>query len=356
MIDHLGMEAADIAQVTALGFPKADPEPPLVDLGCATIDSKKPVILCVGHNVLPATEIVDYARANRLDNEVEICGLCCTAQDVTRYYPKAKIIGPISWQLRFIRSGLPDVIVLDEQCIRTDCLIEAERIKAPIIATSEKNCIGLPNRTDDTVDEIVTDLVERKSSGVLILNSQKAGEVAVRTAIMVAPIRNRFKTIPDVKDVVEGAKTCRNCNDCRRACPGDLNIMEAVNEASRGKLEALANLYDVCMGCGRCESACEMRLPLHSYVVKAGEKKLKEERFKIRAGRGAIGDIEIRKVGRPIVFGEIPGVIGVIGCSNYPHGGKEIADLCEEFANRRYIVVTSGCARYECSYVQERRK
>jgi len=343
-IDHIGLEVADIAQVAALGFPKADPEAPLVDLGYGTIDSQKPVILCIGHNVVPATGIVDYLKTNGLYGEVEVCGLCCTAHDITRYSPKAKIIGPISWQLRFIRSGLPDVIVLDEQCVRTDCLLEAQKIRAPVIVASEKNCMGLPNRTNDPPDAIVTDLTEGKASGVLILDPEKVGEVAARTAVKVAPNRKKFKAIPNVEDIIQGAKTCKKCNDCRRACPQDLHIMEAIEEASTGNLEALANLYDVCIGCGRCESACQVDLPLHSFIVKAGEKKLKEEKFKVRSGRGAIQDVEIRNVGSPIVLGEIPGVVAVVGCSNYPHGGKEVVDICQEFANRRYIVVTSGCA------------
>jgi len=344
MIDHVGMEVADIAQVATLGFPKADPEAPLVDLGYGTIDSQKPVILCIGHNVIPATAIVDYLKANGLYGEVEVCGLCCTAHDITRHSSKAKIIGPISWQLRFIRSGLPDVIILDEQCIRTDSLLEAQKIKAPVIVTSEKNCMGLPNRTNDPVDAVVTDLTEGKVSGVLILDPEKVGEVAARTAVKVAPNRKKFKVIPNIEDIIEGAKTCKKCNDCRRACPQDLHIMEAVAEASTGNLDALANLYDVCIGCGRCESACQVDLPLHSYIIKAGEKKLKEEKYKIRSGRGAIQDVEIRNVGSPIVLGEIPGVVAVVGCANYPHGGKEVVDICQEFANRRYIVVTSGCA------------
>jgi len=344
MIDHIGLEVADIAQVAALGFPKADPEAPLVDLGYGTVDSQKPLILCIGHNVVPATGIVDYLKTNGLHGQVEVCGLCCTAHDMTRYNPTAKIIGPISWQLRFIRSGLPDVVVLDEQCVRTDSLDEAQKIKAPVVVTSEKNCMGLPNRTNDPVDAIVDDLVEGKTPGVLILDPEKVGEVVARTAVKVAPNRKKFKVIPNIEDVISGAKTCKKCNDCRRACPQDLHIMEAVADASTGNLDSLADLYDICIGCGRCENACQVDLPLHSYIVKAGEKKLKEEKFKIRSGRGAIQDVEIRNVGSPIVLGEIPGVLAVVGCSNYPHGGKEVIDICREFANRRFIVVTSGCA------------
>ena len=344
MIDHLGMEVADIAQMSALGFPKADPEAPLVDLGYGTVDTQKPVILCVGHNVVPATGIVDYLKANGLQGEVEVCGLCCTAHDMTRYNPKAKIIGPISWQLRFVRSGLPDIVVLDEQCVRTDLLLEAQKIKAPVVVTSEKNCMGLPNRTNDPADDIVKDLVTGKTEGALILDPEKAGEVIARTAIQVAPTRKKFKVIPNVEDIVTSSKACKKCNECRRACPQDLPVMEAVCQAQTGNLEALAELYDTCVGCGRCESACSNNLPLHSFIIKAGEKKLKEEKFKCRSGRGPIQDVEIRNVGSPLVLGEIPGVLAVVGCSNYPHGGQEVVDICKEFANRRFIVVTSGCA------------
>ncbi len=344
MIDHLGMEIADIAQIAAYNFPKADPEAPLADIGFGVVDSLKPVILVIGHNVPPAIEIVDYLTDNGLYDKVEVTGLCCTSHDLTRYDPKTKIVGPISWQLRFIRSGVPDVIVIDEQCIRADVLEEAKKVKAPLIATNEKNCLGLPDRTGDDPDDIVRDLINRKIPGALILDPVKVGEVSVKAALSIAPERRKFKAIPDVSDVIEGGRRCRRCGECRRACPNDLDIPSAMVEAADGNLEGLALLYERCIGCARCERACPLNLPLHSFILKAAEKKLKEEKYKIRTGRGAIQDIEIREVGRPIVFGEIPGVIAFVGCANYPNGSVEVAEMAMEFAKRRYIVLTSGCA------------
>jgi len=344
MIDHIGLEVGDIAQVAVFGFPKADPDAPLVDLGFGTINVEKPVILCIGHNVVPSVGIIDYMKEHGFDGEIEVCGLCCTAHDITRYYKRGKIVGPISWQLRMIRSGVPDVVVLDEQCVRLDALDEAKKIKAPVIAASEKNCAGLPDRTNDPVDEIVKDLVSGKTPGVLILDPEKVGEVATKVALQVTPIRKKFKTLPETDEIISRSKECRQCDDCRRACPQDLHIPEAIKAASQGDLTKLADLYELCIGCGRCEEACPVDLVIHSFIVKAGEKKLKEETYKIRCGRGAIQDVEIRNVGSPIVLGEIPGVIAVVGCSNYPKGGEEVADICKEFANRRFIVVTSGCA------------
>ncbi|MGB9959040.1 MAG: CO dehydrogenase/acetyl-CoA synthase complex subunit alpha [Candidatus Bathyarchaeales archaeon] len=344
MIDHVGMEVADIAQIAAYGFPKADPEAPLVDLGYGTVDSSKPVILCIGHNVIPSIGIIDYITDNALNDKIEVVGLCCTAHDITRYYSRGKIIGPISWQLRFIRSGIADLVILDEQCIRCDVFEEAGKVKAPVIVTSEKNCMGLPNRTNDSVEAIVEDLVSGKTPGVLILDPEKVGKVAVEVAFKVAPLRKKLKALPEIEEIINMAVTCRQCNLCKRACPQNLNIPEAINAALQGSLGKLAELYEACVGCGRCEQACPVDLPVHSFIIKAGEQKLKSEIYKCRAGRGAIQDLEIRKVGSPIVLGEIPGVIAMVGCANYPKGGQEVAEMCREFAKRRYIVVTSGCA------------
>ncbi|MFX1487073.1 MAG: CO dehydrogenase/acetyl-CoA synthase complex subunit alpha [Promethearchaeota archaeon] len=344
MLDHVGMEVADIAQISAYNFPKADPEAPLVEIGFGSIDVDKPVILVIGHNVPPSVEIINYLTdIGRLD-QAEVCGICCTALDITRYSDLAKIVGPISWQLRFIRSGIPDVLVVDEQCIRADSLQEAQRIKAPLIATSEKNCLGLEDRTKDPADEIVNDLVSGKTPGVLILDPEKAGEVAVKTVFEVAPKRTKFKILPSREEMIEGAATCIQCDDCVRACPDSRLISEAMKAAKEGDLSLLAAIYDECVGCGRCEEACRKGIPVHDYIISSAAKTTQEEKYKIRVGRGAIQDIEIRNVGRPIVLGEIPGVVAFVGCANYPHGGKEVAEMCDEFAKRRYIVVTSGCA------------
>jgi len=344
MVDHVGLEVADIAQVSAYGFPKADPEAPLTEIGFGVADISKPVILVIGHNVPSSVGIIDYLTDRGLYGDVEVVGICCTAHDMTRYSPRAKIVGPISWQLRFIRSGIPDLIVVDEQCIRADTLVEAQRVRAPVIASSEKNCLGLPNRTESSPDEAVADLVQGKVPGVLILDPERVGEVAVRTVLEVAPRREKFKVIPEVEEIVEAAKRCTVCRDCQRACPNSLPIPAAVKAAAGGDLRPLAGLLDGCVGCARCESACPNDLPLHSFMVKAAEESLKGERFKIRVGRGAIQDVEIRNVGGPIVLGEIPGVIALVGCANYPHGGGEVAEIAEEFARRRYIVTATGCA------------
>jgi len=83
---------------------------------------------------------------------------------------------------------------------------------------------------------------------------------------------------------------------------------------------------------------------LVSFLTKAADEKGMTDSFAIRVGRGAVTDVEIREVGRGIVFGEIPGIVALVGCANYPRGGLEVADIAEEFLKRRFIVVATGCA------------
>jgi len=356
-VDQVGMEVADMAQISAFDFPKADPEAPLVQMGIGTVDTSKPVIMCIGHNVVPSVGIIDYMKDNKLEDKMEVVGLCCTAIDNTRYFDRAKIVGPISWELRFIRGGFADVVVLDEQCVRTDCSLEAERVNAPVIAASEKNCIGYKNRTNDPADEIVADLVSGKVPGVLILDPEKVGEVSVKVAQQIAPIRKKKTILPKIEEIVALAKTCRQCNLCQRSCPQDLNIPSALKAAAEGNLVPLTDLYEECIGCGRCEQACPVKLEIHSFILKAGEKRMIEEKNFCRAGRGAVQDVEIRSAGGPIVLGEIPGILAVVGCANYPHGGKDVYDICREFALRRFIVMTSGCSAMSAgSYKNEEGK
>ncbi len=343
MIDNLAKEIADIAQIVGYDFPRGDPDAPLVEIGLGVVDRSKPVVLCIGHNVAPGAEMVDYIESSGMEGEVEICGMCCTAIDITRYEPRAKIVGHIAQQLYAIRSGIADVVVVDEQCVRTDMLEEAMKVKTRVIASNDKICYGLPDRTDDPAEEIINDLVNG-APGALILDAEKVGEVAVEVALRVSAKRERLKALPDRGELKKLAESCVQCDECRRACPNDLHIPDAMVAGAKGSFDKLAALYDACVGCAKCESICRAELSPLNMINVAAEYKIKEEKYKIRAGRGPILDTEIRNVGAPIVFGDIPGVIAYVGCPNYPKGGREVAEMADEFAKRGYIVVATGCS------------
>ncbi len=347
MLDSLSKEAADIIQMAAYGMPSSKegggPDVPLVEVGMGVVDTTKAVILVIGHNVVPAAEIADYMEESGHEDEIELVGICCTAHDVTRYKPKAKIISALGRQLRVIRAGIADVIVVDEQCIRADVVESASRVHSPVIATNEKAMHGLEDRTDDPADEIVEDLVSERVPGVVILDPEKVGEVAVKTALRMKEKRRKMRIILSDEEFQRWVRECIQCGSCTLACPLGLRIGEANAKAASGNKEALASLFDICVGCGRCEQVCKKHIPIIDVITKAAYPKIKEERGKIRVGRGPIWDSEIREVGAPIVLGTIPGVIAPIGCGNYPNGTKDAWLIVEEFASRNYIVTLTGC-------------
>lgn len=313
----------------------------------------KATILMIGHNVAPGVELVDYIREKGLDDKLDIGAICCTAHDLTRYYDGAKIIGSFSRQLTFIRSGLADVVMVDEQCVVTQTYDEAKKVGAPYITTNAKVMAGLPDRTGDPVDEIVDDLVSGKLDGVLILNPTKAGAVAAETAVKIKPIRNAKSGVPDEKGSIVMAMRCNGCGNCQRNCPNDLPLVEAVGLAKDGDFTLLSSLFDECLACGRCEADCMKDVSPLTLIMHASREYIKTERYKCRSGRGPILDTEIRNVGAPIVLGEIPGIIALIGCSNYAHSIRELYTMAEEFLIRNYIVCVSGCAAMDIGLITD---
>ena len=343
MIDNVALEVADTAQISALNLPKGDANAPLVPIGMGAIDKEKPVVLCIGHNVAPGSEVINYLEDKNEFESVEVAGICCTAQDLVRYSKKAKIVGPISRQLMYVRSGIADVMILDQECVRGDIVDAARSAGTRVIATSDQICAGLPDFTKKTPEEIIKTLLSNENPAIIVRDPVKVGEVAVRTAIEAAPERKKEKGLNDT-EVLETLTKCTFCEDCTANCPIDLQIGKAMNEGKKKNMESLQGIFEECIGCARCDTACPQDIPVLSVINAASTKEIKEEVFTIRCGRGAILDTEIRKVGRPIVMGEIPGVIAFVGCSNYPGGNVALAKMADEFAKRNYIVVTSGCA------------
>ncbi len=336
MLDHVVMEIADIAQIVGFGYPSSVADTPLVELGWGSVDRTKPTICLIGHNPVTAVPIVDYINEHGLQGKVEVVGLCCTALEVTRRSDQAKVIGPLSRELFFVRTGLADVIVTDEQCIRTDMPIEATKVGTALIATSDKAIYGL----DDVSKKDTEAILEKMRSGehVYILDPEKAAEVAVKMALELAPKRTKVLVTED--QVPEMVKDHKLCNMCSQVCPNLLPVGDAIEAARNGNLQPLTEVFHGCIGCGKCDMEC----PRHVPIIKAMQAAASWEKWNIRAGRGPIMDTEIRKVGAPIVLGTIPGIIAIVGCTSLPKDYEEIAEIVEEFARRKYIVLLSGCS------------
>jgi acetyl-CoA decarbonylase/synthase complex subunit alpha len=338
LMDHVALETCDIAQIVGFGYPSSIAETPLVELGWGTIDRKKPVIVVVGHNAASSVAITDYLRKNDLMDKVELAGICCAALDTTRYNDQAKVVGPLSHQRFFLKNGFADVIVTDEQCVIADIPILAKDTGAALIAWSDKICFGLENTTEKDADTIVDMILEEKKQ-VLCLDPEKAAEVAVRVALVIGAQRTKEPMTAD--QVIALAGRCRkSCQKCNQGCVNLLAVNEAVAAAAEGDLTPLSKLWLKCVGCGKCDEACDFNIPVQKMMAAAAA----QEKYKVRVGRGPVFDVEIRRVGAPIVLGTIPGVVLFAGCSNYPQEIAEVAWMAEELAKRKYIVCMSGCS------------
>ncbi|HID42947.1 MAG TPA: FAD-binding protein, partial [Archaeoglobaceae archaeon] len=272
MLDHVAMEVADIVQISVFNYPKGEPEAPLIDIGFGTLETKKPLILVIGHNVLPARNINDYMMEHGIEDEIEIAGLCCTAIDTTRYNPKAKIVGTLSYELRAIRSALPSVVVTDEQCIRADTLEECSKLGIPVIASSEAAARGLEDRTYDNPDVIINDLVNHRVPGVLIRDPDKVGEIAVRVAQEMFSTRGEVKPFISDEEIRTEVEKCTTCKNCIGGCPVEIDIPGFIRSILEGDLEKAAKIVkednSLPAICGRVcpqETQCEMTCTLNEY-------------------------------------------------------------------------------------------
>jgi len=351
MLDSIGKEISDISQMMAFKFP-IGPNRPLCDAGMGTLDTNKAVVFVIGHNAPPATDICDYVSDNNLDDKIDIGGSCCTSLDANRYSAKVKLAAGLGRQLKVIRAGLADCIVVDEQCVRADLLSQAKKVQSPVIFTNDKNMHNMEIRDGDDPDKIVEDLVSGKVPGVVLLDPRNVGEVAVKTAMKMKDIRRKNNWLLSDENFKKYAESCTNCGTCTYQCPQGIDVGKANKKAAEGDPSALSDQFDICIGCGRCEQVCPQNIPIIDMYVKAAYMtgRIQNERGKIRQARGPIFDTEIRNVGAPLVLGTIPGIIAPIGCGNYPNGTRDVYTIVKEFASRGYIVPMTGCMLIDAGF------
>ena len=93
--------------------------------------------------------------------------------------------------------------------------------------------MGFKNRTNDPADEIVADLVSGKVKGVLILDPEKVGEVAVRVAQKVAPIRKRKNVLPSIRGTYTNRKDLHTMQELPTQLPTRLRHSSSHESSSK---------------------------------------------------------------------------------------------------------------------------
>ena len=347
----LAMDVVEMVKSSCFGFITATDKPldTLVDYppvtvqgGLGNVDREKKVIAFAGDDFLPAWEVINFLKKNGGEDQVEICGIGAAGNDIVRFFDRCRIVAPMVNANKTIRTGFADVVVANGGCMPVDYVEATKRVETRLIWTDSTDDIGLRDRTRDAVDEIVSDLV-KGNHGVWIRDLGKAGEVAVKVALGVK--RAGGYILPDEQAKEEARKSKVNCDLCFNACPHSLPISKAIKETAKRGLEALFELEKACNLCGKCEDICPSKIRLVDLIVSAKAKDVQKDKFLMRPGRGPISQVEVRQAALPLLWGNFPGFIWLLGCGNAKQ--DEIGYIANEFLRLNCMVITAGCAAAE---------
>ena len=363
MLDLLGMEICDMLQIVAYNMPRGAADAPLIEIGMGTMDQNKGVLIAYGHNLAAGAEAMVYAEENGLWDKVDIGGVCCTAHDLNRIGlgkgeakvpagigTKPKVAGAIGWWRKMVRSGVMDCVMVDEQCVWCDVLADSQKRKIPVIATTDKIMLGLVDRTNDSIDAIVDDLVSFKVPGVAILDPTKAGIVGIKTAIAVKPKRAEanIQNLITEAQFQEGMKS--TLQRLRLRLPAPHQNQQGHRGRSKGRHDYIFQ---------------HVRYLRRMRQVRAGLPTGHKHPGPIRVcqppgcqgsevqgcstGRGPARDTEIRSVGAPNCarHNSRRNCSGRMQQLSPRH--QRAYDMAKEFVDRGYIVVTSGCMAMDMS-------
>ncbi|MFC1944215.1 hypothetical protein ACFLX5_01775 [Chloroflexota bacterium] len=368
MVFHAGsvlfvtMNVAELVKMNCFGFTNASDQdmmeminwPPVNVLGgLGNVEKDKPVIAFVGDDFLPAYIGINYMKENGLEDKIELCGIGPAGDDIVRFHNGCRVLGTMTKAEKTIRSGFADVVVASSSCLNFDIRESAKRVESRLIWTATDKNIGLPDRTDDPIDEVAKDLISG-AEGAWVRDIEKAGELAVKVAQGVK--RKGSYLLTDAEAKKEAARCGDDCDICFSLCPNGLIVSKAVRAAAKEGLAALAKVEKGCNLCGRCEQSCPKEIALTDLMVSARGCRAADDKFVMRAGRGPISRVEANQWAFSAGFGNSPGPICLIGCGEGYE--EDIAWLAYQLLDRNVMLYIGGCAATEIArhYNQKKEK
>ncbi|MFA4916559.1 MAG: hypothetical protein WC560_07805 [Syntrophales bacterium] len=313
--------------------------PTTTQVGLGGVEKGKPVITFTGDDSLIPYLIINQLKEKGLADKIEVTGIGAVAHDVARFYEPCRILTSPPRARKAIRSGISDVLVASSSCLNMDILSDAKRVETRVIWTDPSRNIGLPDRTDSFVDDIVKDLVAG-APGAWIRQQEKAAAVAVKT---VQEVKRKGDYMLSEKAVKEEAKKClADCDLCFSACPNCLLLSRAVRNVAKGGLKALAAVEKDCILCGKCEGICPENIRLTDLLVAAQAQRAPEEKAPMRAGRGMMTRNETCSWAFSMFWGNCPGLFHIIGCGNAKE--EDIGWMAHNLTARNAVVFVTGCA------------
>ena len=310
--------------------------------GLGSVDRSKPVLAFIGDSFLPSWVALNLLREKGLHEQVELCGIGPAGDDGIRFYPDFRNLGPMLQGPKIIRSGIADVVVAGTACIPLDILGDAQRVQTKVIWTGRDQSLGLMDRIDDPIEDIVKDLVAG-APAAWIRDPEKAAKVAVE---VVQQVKRKGGYILSDSEVKAEAGKCRDdCDLCFTVCPNSLLLNKAVKAAKKEGTKALCEVEKGCYLCRKCEEACPEKIRLLDMLVAAQELRAPEDQAVMRAGRGT---------GTRNEAGAFAYTLAQAGGWNYVFGCgdahiDDIAWIVNELVSWAFIVWVAGCAAVQAA-------
>ncbi len=197
---HLGflsLLAMEVAEIPYMMLSSCEEK--TLKWGTGLVDPHKPTIFVVG-DVPAIMDIVEHVKL--LGNSVEVVTGGCYALDMWSISSgNAKIVCTQSEVIDFIKSGVPDVIVVGEGgSIPVEVVKEAN---CKIISSSPRACMGLPDLTALDENKIVEKL--ENETGAVITDPKKLAIVSVGLAVSISTKRKHGMDI-NIPNTVYTAK------------------------------------------------------------------------------------------------------------------------------------------------------
>ena len=328
--DHEVSEMIDWPEVNVVG-------------GLGNVEPGKPVITFMGDTFLLAYLVANQLKEKGLTEKVEVCGIGPAGDDLARFYERVRPLAPMTKARKILRYGISDVLVGGSSCMNLDILEDTKRVGTRVIWVSRDKNIGLPDRTDSFVDDIVKDLVAG-APGAWIRLPEKAAEVALKVLQQVK--RKGDYRLSEEKAKAEAKKCREDCDLCFSNCPNSLLLSKAVQQVAKEGIKALAEVEKGCFGCGACVKICPENIPLLDLIVASMEKRAPGDKFKLRPGRGPLPRVETSSWAFSSMWGNTPGICHLLGCGDAKHE-EDLGWIAYELTARNFITFVAGCAAGE---------
>jgi len=316
--------------------------------GMGNIDKSKPVIAFIGDNVIPGWTTVNYLKENKLTDNIEICGMGSVGLDIIRFYDKAKVISSTASAPRAIRLGFADVIVASVGCMNLDLLKLAAKGGSKLIWVSVQP-IGIDwirDRTDDPIDLLVDDL-SKKVDAIWCRDMDKVADIAVRVAQAIKSKRKPWEDylIPEAQAKKEAAKCREDCDLCFNACPYAIQLGKALRKVKTDGLAAMEEAEKRCVLCEKCEGVCPEKIKITDIMVRVAGKWSYPEKYKMRAGRGAVPEDETARAA--FTLSNSPGFVRVLSCGGSKQITDEVCWMVNALISRNCVTSMAGCGGAE---------